>query len=219
MLNKQQGNMYDFVTHTWNTVKGKCPHDCSYCYMKEFPQNKLRFDKKELKTNLGNGNFIFVGSSCDMFADDVPDNWIFDTFNHCLKHPDNRYFFQTKNTERLWKLHRYIPEDSILCTTIETNREHDDIMGQCPPLKGRSYWLGIIENFEKTVTIEPIMNFDLEELIWLIKRINPLWVSIGADSKKHNLPEPKAGQILELILSLKQFTEVKLKSNLKRLTK
>jgi len=25
-LNKQKGNMYGFVTHTWNVIKGKCPH-------------------------------------------------------------------------------------------------------------------------------------------------------------------------------------------------
>ena len=38
MLNKQKGNMYGFVTHTWNTVKGRCKYDCRYCYMKRFPQ-------------------------------------------------------------------------------------------------------------------------------------------------------------------------------------
>ena len=27
--------MYEFVTHTWNPIKGKCYHDCSYCYMKK----------------------------------------------------------------------------------------------------------------------------------------------------------------------------------------
>src|SRR3990167_1900105 len=31
MLNKQKGNMYGFVTHTWNPIKGKCSHNCSYC--------------------------------------------------------------------------------------------------------------------------------------------------------------------------------------------
>jgi DNA repair photolyase len=33
-LNPSKGNMYPFVTHTWNPIRGKCPHDCSYCYMK-----------------------------------------------------------------------------------------------------------------------------------------------------------------------------------------
>lgn len=29
-LNKSTGNMYKFITHTWNTIKGECPHGCSY---------------------------------------------------------------------------------------------------------------------------------------------------------------------------------------------
>ena len=66
MLNESKGNMYSFVNKTWNVIKGKCPHDCKYCYMKRFPQKDVRLDKKELKTDLGENNFIFVGSSCDM---------------------------------------------------------------------------------------------------------------------------------------------------------
>lgn len=58
MLNKQKGNMYGFVTHTWNVIKGKCPHDCEYCYMKVFPQGELRFDEKELKSFLDGGKLI-----------------------------------------------------------------------------------------------------------------------------------------------------------------
>jgi len=39
-------------------------------------KNQLDLMKKELKTDLGNGNFIFVGSSCDLFANDIPKKWI-----------------------------------------------------------------------------------------------------------------------------------------------
>lgn len=31
-LTKSRGNMYPFVTHTWNAIKGICFHDCPYCY-------------------------------------------------------------------------------------------------------------------------------------------------------------------------------------------
>lgn len=56
MLNEATGNMYTWITHTWNTVKGECPHGCIYCYMKRFGKQKpVRFDEKELKTNLGSG--------------------------------------------------------------------------------------------------------------------------------------------------------------------
>ena len=47
MLRESKGNMYDFITHTWNPIKGKCLHNCSYCYMKRFgEQNLLTIDRK-----------------------------------------------------------------------------------------------------------------------------------------------------------------------------
>ena len=101
-LNKSTGNMYDFITHTWNTIKGECPHGCSYCYMKRWgKQPPLHFDEKELKTDLGKNNFIFVGSSCDMFVKHIPYEWKIDTLNHCLEFPKNKYFLQTKNPGKL----------------------------------------------------------------------------------------------------------------------
>lgn len=35
MIKESKGNMYEFVTHTWNPIKGKCSHGCTYCYMKK----------------------------------------------------------------------------------------------------------------------------------------------------------------------------------------
>ena len=72
--------MYDWINYTYNTVKGKCPHDCHYCFMKKWgEQPALHFDEKELKTGLGKSNFIFVGSSCDLFAKAISEKWITDT--------------------------------------------------------------------------------------------------------------------------------------------
>ncbi|GAH92256.1 unnamed protein product, partial [marine sediment metagenome] len=88
---KSIGNMYSWTTHTWNVIKGKCPHDCSYCYMKRFPQGEMRFDEKELKRDLGTGNFIFVGSSIDMFAEKVPGEWIAAVLGRCYQYPENKY--------------------------------------------------------------------------------------------------------------------------------
>ena len=66
-LNVSSGNMYEFISHTFNTIKGKCYHDCSYCYCKSIAkrfnkiQSDVKLDEKELTKNLGKGNFIFVG--------------------------------------------------------------------------------------------------------------------------------------------------------------
>jgi len=220
MLNKQKGNMYPFVTHTWNAIKGECPHNCKYCYMKVYKQSPLHFDEKELKVNLGEGNFIFVGSSCDMFAKEVNASWILKVLEHCRKYPNNTYLFQTKNPRHFIYFKDSYPKDTIFGITLETNRIHL-IAGytKAPLSEERVDALKVLSDYcHKTmITIEPIMDFDLEIMVKWIKAINPTWVNIGADSKGHNLPEPSKEKIEALIKELDKFTEVKKKDNLKRL--
>ena len=218
MLNPSKGNMYSFVTHTWNTVKGVCPHNCAYCYMKQFPQKEVRFDKKELKTDLGNGNFIFVGSSCDLFADAIPKEWILETLDHCRGY-ENKYLFQSKNPQRMRNFEDYIPKNSILGTTIETDRFYTEYMGNAPlPLERARALSSLSMNFKTMVTIEPIIKFCPLCLWNLICICSPEWVNIGADSKGSGLPEPDADEISELIRNLRhEGITVKIKDNLKRL--
>ncbi len=48
-LNKSTGNMYAFVSHTYNPMKGECEHSCPYCFMKRNrPLPPLRLEPKEL---------------------------------------------------------------------------------------------------------------------------------------------------------------------------
>lgn len=213
--------MYDWVTHTWNTIKGECPHLCSYCYMHRWgKQHPVRFDEKELKTDLGSGNFIFVGSSCDMFAYGIPDEWIVNTLEYCLKF-DNTYLFQTKNPARLIQFMELLPDKTKVCTTIETNRWYPDIMMNSPHPKDRAAEMEVlsVDGFETYITIEPIMDFNINLLMEMILLCSPKQVNIGADSGTNNLPEPPKEKILKLISGLERFTVVKQKSNLKRLLK
>jgi DNA repair photolyase len=219
-LNVSKGNMYSFITHTWNTIKGECYHDCSYCYMKRWGKlNPVRFDEKELKTDLGKGNFIFVGSSCDMFAENIPDEWISKTLAQCLLYDENKYLFQTKNPKRLLQWSGFLKSDSVVCTTIETNRFYDDIMKNSPRPKDRAFYLNdlVHEGFKSYITIEPIMDFDLEEMLYFIETGLPEQINIGADSGNNNLPEPSKEKLLNLIAELEKFTTIHNKSNLKRL--
>lgn len=221
-LNKQRGNMYPFVTHTYNTVKGKCPHNCSYCYMKRFPQKNTRFDESELKTNLGSRNTIFVGSSCDMWAWDIPQECIEKTLAHCKYYYRNKYLFQSKNPQRFTKFYGQFPKNTILGTTIETNRyKVAEKYSEAPSTFERYMSISDIckeDGCPVMVSIEPIMDFDLKKFLGWFYDIEPEFVSIGADSKNHNLPEPNIDKINDLISELRTFTEVKVKPNLKRLT-
>lgn len=220
-LNVSSGNMYDFVTHTWNAIKGKCYHDCSYCYMKRWGGlNPVGFDEKELKTDLGKWNFIFVGSSCDMFSNNIPDEWVNKVLCKCSKHESNKYLFQTKNPSRILEFDNLILKKSTICTTIESDVFYKGIMVNSPEIQKRSDAMEIISQHVNTyVTVEPILKFKLFNFVDILKKCNPAQVNIGADSGKNNLPEPSKAEIYCLIKELEKFTKVKLKPNLNRLLK
>lgn len=215
MLNEAKGNMYSWVTHTWNTVKGECPHGCTYCYMKRWGKQKpVHFDESELKTDLGTGNFIFVGSSCDMFAKDIPEDWILKTLKHCEKF-DNTYLFQTKNPANI---RRILPDKSRVCVTIETNRWYPEIMKQSPKPELRVNEIMLIRH-PVYITIEPILDFDLDDMMRMMYDCSPQQINIGADSGNNNLPEPSKDKLEQLIFALKCYYTIDRKTNLARLLK
>lgn len=49
---------------------------------------------------------IFVCSMADLFGDWVPTKWIVDVFDACLKGPQHRYLFLTKNPKRYLELEK-----------------------------------------------------------------------------------------------------------------
>jgi DNA repair photolyase len=214
-MNKSKGNMYPFVTHTWNPIRGKCPHDCDYCYMKIFKVGELRLDLKALDENLGSDNYIFVGSATDMFAEQVPSSWIKKVLNRC-KDFKNKYLFQSKNPQRFAEFKDYFPPNCVLGTTIETN--WCLTISKAPLTSNRITSIIHTKTFNKTmISIEPVIDFDRNILLEWIKLASPEFVSIGADSQNHHLQEPKKEDIEWLIGEMRKFTEVVVKDNLRRL--
>jgi len=190
--------------------------------MKRFKQPELHFDEQELKTNLGEGNFIFVGSSCDMFAEEISREWIVDTLEHCEKYPQNKYLFQSKNPERFNDFN--IPKKTILCTTIETNKQ-SLLNKYSSPISFIERIHDLLRIAQTTkipvmVTIEPIMDFNLWDMFsWLGDRLISQ-INIGANTNPAiKLPEPPKEKILKLISALEKITTVHLKPNLDRLIK
>ena len=212
-LNPSKGNMYDWITHTWNPIKGRCYHDCSYCYMKRWgKQNPVHLDEKDLNTDHGQDNFIFVGSSCDMFAQDIPEEWIRRVLEKCPE--DNQYLFQTKNPENIRRILTY---QSRVCVTIETNRIYDEIMRNSPQPYERVYHSMLIRQ-PLYITIEPIMDFDMEIMVRWMDELKPVQINIGADSGNNHLPEPSGDKVRQLIRELIMLgLKVKKKANLNRL--
>lgn len=220
-LRESKGNMYDWCTHTWNPITGECRHQCAYCYMRKFKQGPLRLKSRELYTWLGHDRTIFIGSSTDMFASDVKAYWLRAVLDRCCKFPRNNYLFQSKNPERFIEFDGKYPHETSLtfATTIETNRLYPD--SWAPHVWDRASAMARIEDWaplaHRSVTIEPVMDFDIDEMIKLMMMCKPAFVSIGADSQDHGLEEPSREKIQELISKLERFTTIRVKHNLERL--
>jgi len=222
--NPEAGNMYEFITLMYSPIRGKCEHQCSYCYVTDIAkrykraQKDLSIDKRDLKKDLGKGETVFVCYTCDLFAKNVPAEWIDAVLAHLCEYPDNRYLLQSKNPKRMLKFRKKFPPNVLLGTTIETNRKKY-YESKAPSYKKRAKALGKLskKGFETMVTIEPIFDFDLKPLTKLVVTANPVWVNIGADSKGHGLPEPSPEKVVALIKSLKEKTDVELKRNIDRI--
>jgi len=221
-LKKQKGNMYPWVTDMHSHLGGECPHKCGYCYVQRNPygvhprwKGKIRLIEDELKVNYGSGKTIFIEHMNDMFADAIPPSWIHQILCHCTKYPDNTYVFQTKNPGRASLHLGLFPDKFMLGTTIETNREYKD--SKAPSPEDRYSCMVLFEGHKIFVTLEPIMDFDLDVLVKWLRDIKPDFVNVGADSKGCNLPEPPPEKVQALINELQKFTEIRNKSNLNRI--
>ena len=225
-MNKTKGNMYPFIDRTVNFIGGECLHECSYCYVKkslhkavrERYSGEIRLFENEFKKSLGKGKFIFVGSCFDMFAKEVPVEWVKKVLEYLREYNQNEYLFQTKNPLGYFIEGMLYPNGSILGTTLESNRDYSDL-SHAPMISERVAGMNMLRFHRRMVTTEPILDFDLKKFVNQIKKCEPEWVNIGADSKNNHLPEPPAEKVLKLIEELNKFTVVKQKTNLKRILK
>ncbi len=232
MLNKCSGDMYPFVTHTINFIKGRCYHDCGYCYMKAMAK---RFKKElpapylalnELSTNLCKDKTIFVGSGTDMWAQDIKDMGILLALAACREYPDNTYLFQSKDPLRFLYFKDFFPKNTILCTTVETNKnykiDYPEMFGKAPDYFFRLESMAQLSKlgFKTMITVEPIVDFIPILFPELIKNCNPAQVNIGADTGSNHLPEPSKEKVFGLISALESAgIRVFQKKNLGRLLK
>lgn len=229
-LKISHGNMYDWVTHMHTHLGGECPHQCSYCYVQKNPwgvspryKGEIRFIGEELKVDYGAGRTIFIEHMSDMFAVGVKEEWIESIFAHCNQYKNNTYVFQTKNPGRAHRFINCFPKKFLIGTTIETNR--DIKISKAPHPVNR--YLGIRkflefdsyrDNAEIFITIEPIMDFDVDVLFNWIAELRPSFVNIGADSKHTGLIEPSPIKVRHLISLLNRGgIVIKKKTNLQRL--
>ena len=166
-----------------------------------------------------------MGSSTDMFASGIPTDWIMQVYDHCSVYDQNHYLFQSKNPSRFLEPslinHPFMKRRDIVCfaTTIETNREQP-VVSKAESMKDRAIAMQKLREmgFRVMITMEPIMDFDLKEVIAMMEFIQPFQINIGCNtSKAVQLPEPNRQKLIGLIQTLRQHTNLKLKSNNSRI--
>jgi len=222
LLNSRKGSrMFSLVTETWNPVTG-CNHYCIYCWARRLALTKLKNTKKyrngfkpaihpnEFKKKFS-GGIVFVTDMGDLFSSTVPREWILKVIRYTAKFSDTYFLFMTKNPMRYHEFLDEFPPNAILGATIETDR--DDLyykhkISQAPPPSERYIAMKTLDWDKKFISIEPILDFDLENFSKWIEEISPIMVYIGYDNYGWKLPEPPLNKTLELIDKLREITIV-----------
>jgi len=154
----------------------------------------------------------------DLFCERVPEEQIMAVLDVIKKYPQTTFFLETKNPARMVYLASKIPKNVILSTTIETNIiydkfhpaigewEYEDI-SDAPYPANRYYYIthSNLTGFKKHISIEPILEFDLDIFLGWILRIKPQFgVSVGYDNYNNRLPEPRLSKTMRLIWELEK---------------
>jgi protein gp37 len=214
--------MFPQITKTWNPVKG-CLHQCYYprgCWAYQLATGKLkssdrykdgftpRLIEEELSRNFGKNQFIFVADMGDLFGNWVPAEWVVKIVEAIKRaDPSNRFLFLTKNPKRYRMFTHVFPPNVVLGATIETNRNLRSLgITSAPDPIERYDWMRVLAWKSKAVAIEPIIDFDLEIFVKMVRDIDPEVVWVGYDNWHCRLPEPSLKKTLALIEELEKFT-------------
>jgi len=216
--------MFDLGTLSWNPLGGTCPFNCIYCWsvgekglvkryrMKKY-QGSPRLIEKEFKP-FKEGEFVFVQDMSDLFAEIVPKKYVERILEHTKKFPKTAFLLLTKNPERYLEFEDRIPSNCICGATVETNRDKGyRKISRAPLPTDRLAAMHLLKgDVKKMISIEPIMDFDLDDFVNEIETIRPGFVYVGYDNYNYGLPEPLLPKTKELITKLQKFTEVRTRS-------
>ena len=176
-------------------------HDCKKCQAYEPHVHSERLDR------IPNEMCIFVCADGDItFARESFMMKIFET----MRNDDKKgriWFVQSKNPKCLEQYLEFLPENTYPLTTLETNRDKDyDKISKAPKPSKRYKDFLALKWDKKIVTIEPILDFDLETFLKWILSIKPKAVFVGYNSrpKAVKLPEPDKKKTWQLIHRLEE---------------
>jgi len=197
---------------TWNCWVG-CDFLCTYCNARQLALTRLRNSpryrdgftphlvEEELSRKFAPGDFVFVGYMGDISFASRP--IIVDLTCRIAEQPEVDFLFCTKSPFHYWYWHMVWPENLYLGATIETNRDYH--LTRAPAPLYRYIAMRALDHPKKFLSIEPVCDFDLDEMLSWITEIDPQIIEVGADNYRNNLPEPPWEKVEKLLKGLENI--------------
>ena len=212
-MKKKTKNPKNKDTKSWSLFVG-CKFDCVYCKDSYLPMAQMtgrtqhcprcltyephthpeRFNRKP------SDRVLFVASTGDIsfcdpsFVDQIVAGMRAD------KRKDRVFLMQSKNPACFANILQRLPENTVLMTTIETNRDSGYSAVSKAPLPSQRF-----QDFlqlawpRKAMVMEPILKFDLDIIKQWAMALKPEVIFIGLESnRKCTLPEPSLSEVQEL---------------------
>lgn len=209
----KHSNMYD-EAKTWNPFKG-CGFACIYCgptFQKQSKRQKQlckkcykytpHYHSNRLRT-IPSKPIIFVCGNSDISfcRPDFIRQIIERIKEHNKRCPQKTYYFQSKKPACFEPFQADLPDNVILLTTLETNRDGGyAAISKAPPPSVRYEQFRALKYPRKVITIEPVIEFDLRTFVSWIRSIRPEYVWLGFNSQPDavTLPEPPEAKVQKL---------------------
>jgi uncharacterized Fe-S cluster-containing radical SAM superfamily protein len=208
-------NMYA-DTQTWSPFKG-CEFDCTYCGPTFKAQAKRQMhnchdcylytphNHPERLSKIPNAKTVFVCGNADIkFCDKDFLKQIIEAIRS-NKRKGQTFYLQSKEPACLEPVLGLLPENVVLVTTLETNRDEGyDRISKAPAPSVRFEQFLNLKYLRKVITAEPIMDFDLAMFTKWISKIRPeyLWLGLNSREKRLTLPEPSPEKLYKLAEAL-----------------
>jgi hypothetical protein len=199
-------------TETWNPFKG-CRFECTYCkpsFQRQAKRQKKRCKKcydytphvhAERLKKMPSSKIIFVAGNGDIsFCDPGFTREILGSIKkHNVRAPGKTFYLQSKRPEYFQQFLGEFPDNVILVTTLETNRDQGYDQVSKAPVPSERYRQFLSLNYpRKVVTIEPLMDFDADVFSKWMADLRPEYVWLGFNSHAEcQIPEPPAEKVLE----------------------
>jgi hypothetical protein len=209
----ETSNMYA-EAKTWNPFKG-CRFDCVYCAPSFQRQSKRQKHlcqdcytytphcHEDRLSKIPSAQIVFVCGNADISFS--PPDFVRRIIERIVEHnersPNKTYYFQSKEPVCFEPILADLPDNVILLTTLETNRDDGyDAISKAPLPSDRYQQFKALNYPRKVITIEPVLDFDLGTFAAWICSIRPEYVWLGYNSKPEAviLPEPSEDKVRRL---------------------